>query len=170
VSRNVDPLDHAVVSVTQFNGGTPATNVIPGSVALAGTVRTFDKDLRARMPALMERIVKGVTMAHGATCTLSYENGYRPVINDEAASALLRRAVVSALGKDALVEAAPTMGGEDFSAYQQRVPGSFFFIGARNEARGIVHPHHHERFDIDERALDHGTRIFVAAAQQFFTA
>jgi amidohydrolase len=59
------------------------------------------------------------------------------------------------------------MGSEDFSAYQQRVPGAFFFIGARNEARGIVHPHHHEQFDLDERALDHGTRIFVAAALEY---
>jgi amidohydrolase len=56
------------------------------------------------------------------------------------------------------------MGGEDFSAYQQRASGAFFFIGARNEERGIIHPHHHECFDVDERALDYGTRIFVAAA------
>ena len=79
----------------------------------------------------------------------------------------MRRAVVRALGPEVLVEATPTMGAEDFSAYQQTVPGSFFFIGARNEERGIVHPHHHERFDLDERALDHGTRIFVAAATNF---
>ncbi len=170
VSRNVDPLDNAVVSVTQFVGGTAATNVIPGSIELAGTVRTFNPALRAQMPQLMERIVRGITAAHGASYTLSYENGYRPVINHESASELLRRAVVRAVGADALVEAIPTMGGEDFSAYQQRAPGSFFFIGARNEDRGIVHPHHHERFDIDERALDHGTRIFVAAALDFLGA
>ena len=65
-----------------------------------------------------------------------------------------------------LVEATPTMGGEDFSAYQEQVPGSFFFIGARNEERGITNPHHHECFDLDERALDSGTRIFVAAAME----
>ncbi|MDQ6827429.1 MAG: amidohydrolase [Gemmatimonadota bacterium] len=170
IARNVDPLDNAVVSVTQFHGGTAATNVIPGSIEMAGTVRTFDAKLRGRMPEIMERIVRGITAAHGATYSFSYENGYRPVINHETASALLRRAVVNAMGADALVEAMPCMGGEDFSAYQQRVPGSFFFIGARNEERGIVHPHHHERFDIDERALDHGTRIFVAAALDFLGA
>ena len=86
--------------------------------------------------------------------------------NDERATELLRRAVTRALGSDALVEAIPTMGGEDFSAYQQKVPGSFFFIGARNEERGITNPHHHECFDIDERALDSGTRIFVAAVRE----
>jgi amidohydrolase len=62
------------------------------------------------------------------------------------------------------------MGAEDFSAYQQRVPGAFFFIGARDESRGIVHPHHHERFDVDERALDYGTRIFVAAGMELLGA
>lgn len=164
VSRNVDPLASAVVSVTRIAAGT-SYNVIPGQVELSGTVRTFDEALRARIPELMRRIVAGVTSAHGATFEMTYERGYRPVVNDEAAASLVRRAVTRALGPDALVDAIPTMGGEDFSAYQQRAPGAFFFIGARNEARGIVHPHHHERFDIDERALDYGTRLFVAAAE-----
>ena len=164
VARNVDPLASAVVSVTRIAAGT-SYNVIPGQVELSGTVRTFDEALRTTIPELMRRIVAGVTSAHGATFEMRYERGYRPVINDEAAASLVRRAVTRALGPDALVEATPTMGGEDFSAYQQRAPGAFFFIGARNEARGIVHPHHHARFDIDERALDYGTRLFVAAAE-----
>jgi metal-dependent amidase/aminoacylase/carboxypeptidase family protein len=88
------------------------------------------------------------------------------VVNADDATDLLRRAVIRALGPDVLTEAVPTMGGEDFSAYQQKVPGAFFFIGARNEEQGIIHPHHHARFDLDERALDYGTRIFVAAAEE----
>lgn len=163
VARNVDPLASAVISVTQISGGT-TTNVIPGSVEMAGTVRTFDPALRARIPELMERVIAGVTAAHGATYRWDFEPGYAAVINDAAASDLVRRAVVRALGPEVLVDATPTMGAEDFSAYQQRVPGAFFFIGARNDERGIVHPHHHERFDLDERALDSGTRIFVEAA------
>lgn len=163
VSRNVDPLEPAVVSVTRIVGGT-TYNVIPSEVEIAGTVRTFDPALRTRIPELMERVIAGITAAHGATYTFIVEPSYRPVINDAGASDLLRCAVVAAIGADALVEATPTMGGEDFSAYQQRAPGSFFFIGARNEERGIIYPHHHDHFDLDERALDHGTRIFVAAA------
>lgn len=163
VARNVDPLASAVISVTQINGGT-TTNVIPGSVELCGTVRTFDPKLRAKIPVLMERVIAGVTAAHGATYKWTFEPGYAAVHNDAAANDLVRRAVTRALGAEVLVEATPTMGAEDFSAYQQATPGAFFFIGARNEERGIVHPHHHERFDLDERALDHGTRIFVAAA------
>jgi amidohydrolase len=163
VARNVDPLASAVISVTQINGGT-TTNVIPGVVELSGTVRTFDPKLRTQIPVLMERVIAGVTAAHGATYKWTFEPGYAAVHNDAAANDLVRRAVTRALGADVLVEATPTMGAEDFSAYQQTKPGAFFFIGARNEDRGIVHPHHHERFDLDERALDHGTRIFVAAA------
>ncbi len=169
VSRNVDPLQPAVISITRIAGGT-THNVIPGEVELEGTVRTFDPTLRAEMPKRVERILSGITSAHGASYSFEYEHGYRPVVNDEGASELLRRAVVNALGDDVLIEATPTMGGEDFSAYQQRVPGAFFFIGARCEERGIVQPHHHERFDIDERALDFGTRIFVAAALDFLGA
>ena len=167
VARNVDPLASAVVSVTRIAGGGEAYNVIPGRVELGGTVRTFDEALRAEIPRLIERIVAGVASAHGARYEFAYERGYRPVINDERAAELLRRAVVNALGSDVLVEATPTMGGEDFSAYQQKAPGAFFFIGARCEERGIVQPHHHECFDVDERALDHGTRIFVAAAEEW---
>lgn len=165
VSRNVDPIQSAVVSVTRIAGGT-TTNVIPGSVEFAGTARTFDPALRDSIPELMQRIIGGVTAAHGAQYTMKYERGYRPVVNDRSASELVQRAVVRALGKDALVEATPTMGGEDFSGYLQRAPGAFFFIGARCDEQGIIHPHHHECFDIDERALDYGTRIFVAAAAE----
>jgi amidohydrolase len=163
VSRNVDPLENAVVSVTRFNAGT-ADNVIPETAELAGTVRTFDAALRERIPALMERIIAGITAAHGATYELTFERGYRPVINDEEVSEFMRRVVERTLGPEALVEARPTMGAEDFSAYQQRAPGAFFFIGARNEERGFKYPHHHERFDIDERALEAGVAVFLGAA------
>lgn len=166
VARNVDPLEPAVLSITRINGGT-ANNVIPSEIQMEGTIRTFDPDLRKRIPELLERIVSGVTTAHGATYKLDVRFGYRSVINDDAASTLLRRAVTRALGADALVEAIPTLGGEDFSAYQQRAPGAFFFVGARNEERGIVYPHHHERFDVDERALDHATRVFVEATLDY---
>lgn len=166
IARNVDPLDNAVVSVTRFIAGT-ADNVIPGSAELTGTVRTFDAALRDRIPELMERIVRGVTDAHGATYELTFQRSYRPVVNDEDVSAFMRRTVERAVGADALVEARPCMGGEDFSAFLQRAPGSFFFIGARNEERGIMYPHHHERFDVDEHALDSGVAIFVAAALDY---
>lgn len=166
VARTVDPLDSAVLSITQFHSGT-AHNVIPESAELTGTVRTFDAELRTQIPQVMERIIKGVTEAHGAEYEFVYERGYRPVVNDPTVTRELAEVVEAACGPNVLVTLRPTMGGEDFSAFLQKAPGSFFFIGAGNAERGIVHPHHHPRFDIDERALETGVWIFVEAARRF---
>jgi amidohydrolase len=163
VARNVDPLDQAVLSVTKFHGGT-AHNVIPGSVEMEGTVRTFDPELRKRIPALMERVVKGITEAHGASYAFEYEEGYRPVINDAEVTGVIEETVREVFGEEAVDRMRPVMGGEDFSAYQQKAPGCFVFVGAGNEEKGIVYPHHHPRFTIDEDALEKGVRLFVHAA------
>ncbi|MEP6835196.1 MAG: M20 family metallopeptidase [Gemmatimonas sp.] len=162
VSRNVDPLDNVVVTVTQFIAGT-TFNVIPETAFLTGTVRTFDSTLRNTIPHLMERIIGGVTSAFGATYKFSFERGYRPVVNDPAMTARLAAIVEREFGAETLQTLRPSMGGEDFSAYQQKAPGVFAFVGARNEAEGITFPHHHPRFQIDERSLDHGLRYLLAA-------
>ncbi len=164
VSRNVDPLDPAVVSVTRIQAGT-AFNVIPGAAELAGTVRTFEPELRSEIPVTMERIIRGVCEAHGASYTFEYERGYRPVINDARVTEVVRRALVSEFDDGTVMEAKLTMGGEDFSAFQQKAPGSFLLVGAGNTRKGITYPHHHPRFDIDEDALWIGVRAFVAVAR-----
>lgn len=169
VSRNTDPLDNLVLSVTKFVGGT-THNVIPGSVEICGTVRSFDKDLRESVPKLMERVIKGITEAHGATFEFTYEFGYRPVINDAEVTQLMEDVVVEALGEKWIERMRPTMGGEDFSAYQQKAPGCFFFVGAGNQAKGITYPHHHPRFTIDEDALEVGVKLFVHAASKVVLA
>ena len=162
VARTVDPLDPVVVSVTQFIAGT-AFNVIPNTAYLAGTIRTFDPALRATVPATMERIIAGITSAFGATYTFHVEPGYRPVVNDPALTARLTEIVTRTFGADTLIDMRPTMGGEDFSAFQQRAPGVFAFIGAGNVEAGIDFPHHHPRFQIDERSLDTGLQYLTAA-------
>lgn len=162
VSRNVDPLDNAVLSVTQFIAGT-TFNVIPESAYMCGTVRTFDPALRAKMPQMMERVIKGITSAFGATYNFSFERGYRPVVNDPELSARLSGVVEREFGAETLHPLRPIMGGEDFSAFQQKAPGVFAFVGAGNEAAGIIYPHHHPRFQIDERSLDVGLRYMIAA-------
>lgn len=162
VSRTVDPLDPVVVSVTQFIAGT-TFNVIPNSAYLSGTVRTFDAALRTAVPAQMERVIKGIAEAFGAGYEFSYEQGYRPVVNDPALSVRLTDVVRRTFDDSTLIDMRPTMGGEDFSAYQQRAPGVFAFVGAGNDAAGITFPHHHPRFQIDERSLDIGLRYLTAA-------
>jgi amidohydrolase len=104
----------------------------------------------------MQEIARGVCAAHGATQELDYQFGYKPVINDPRATELVRSVV------DAdLVELAPIMGGDDFSAYLAEAPGCYAFIGAEGEF-----PHHHPRFTIDERALAIGTQLHVNVANR----
>ncbi len=169
VARQVDPLDPCVLSVTQFIAGT-AFNVIPNSAYLSGTVRTFDVALRRTMPERMERLIKGITEGFGATYDFTYELGYRPVVNDPALTERLSNVVVDTFGDDVLVPMRPSMGGEDFSAYQQKAPGVFAFIGAGNVDAGITFPHHHPQFNVDERSLDIGLRYMVAATHRLLGA
>ncbi len=168
VSRTTDPLDPVVLSVTQFNAGT-ALNVIPDSAWFAGTVRTFDATLRTSIPAQMERIIAGITSSFGAGYEFSFDRGYRPVINDPDLTSRLASVVEKTFGAGALIDMRPSMGGEDFSAYQQRAPGVFAFVGAGNVAEGIAYPHHHPRFSIDEAALGIGLRYLTAAAIDLLT-
>jgi amidohydrolase len=159
VARRVDPLERAVLSVGAFHAG-DAPNVLPDRAELAGTVRSFDRAVRERMPELIEEVVRGVTAAHGAEYELDYRFGYQPVVNDEAAMALVR----DAIRPDERADLAPIMGGDDFSAYLAEAPGCYAFIGAGDEDAGATFPHHHPRFRIDERALATGVRLHVDVA------
>ncbi len=163
VSRETDPFDSVVVSVTMLNGGT-ARNVIPGSVTLGGTVRTLSSARRAEVREAIERIVRGVTDAHRASYRFDYIVGYDPVVNDRTAAELVAVGIREELGEAALVEHPPVMGGEDFSAYGERAPAAFFWVGSGNEELGTTWPHHHPRFDVDEAALGHGATVFVRTA------
>jgi metal-dependent amidase/aminoacylase/carboxypeptidase family protein len=109
----------------------------------------------------VERVARAVAGAHGATVELDYVRGYDPVVNDPGATTLVRSALTATFGDDALVDGAPILGGDDFSAYLGVVPGCYFFVGA-----GGPHSHHHPGFSIDEAALDTGVRAHVAIAER----
>jgi amidohydrolase len=162
VSRNTNALDQAVLSITKFTGGSNY-NVIPGSVEICGTARTLDTKLRESLPETMERVIKGITEAHGASYELSYVFGYRPVVNDENVTAIIEETALELVGKSMVNRMRPNMGSEDFSAYQQITPGTYFYVGAGNPAKGIVYPHHHPRFTVDEDALKVGVNMFIQA-------
>ncbi|KXH86743.1 N-acyl-L-amino acid amidohydrolase [Sporosarcina sp. HYO08] len=163
VSRNVDPLDSVVLSITKFLGGT-AMNIIPNSVEIAGTVRHFNTELRANIREWMERIVKGITEAHGASYQFTYWDGVDPVVNDEKVARVIEETVRELWGEHAVAQAKPNMGAEDFSAFLKEAPGAFFFTGSGNRELGTDFPHHHPRFNIDESALSNGVSMFVHAA------
>jgi amidohydrolase len=162
VARNTDPMDALVLSVTRFHAG-EAFNVIPDQAEIGGSVRCFSESVRDQVPALIERIAQGVAQAHGATIELDYVRGYSSVVNDAAIAGALRGLVADAIPSARVVHNRPLPGSEDFSAFLRHAPGAYAFIGARNEARGIVHPHHHPHFDFDEDALLHGVQLFANA-------
>ena len=167
VARNIDPLESVVVSVTKIIGGS-TNNVIPDCVEIAGTTRYFQNEWKETLPRLMERIVKGVTDAHGASYKFQYDYGYLPLINDAQVCAFVEEAGIGDLGAELVTEIRPLTVAEDFSAYLQKVPGCFVLIGAGNAVKGIVYPHHHPRFDLDEDALRIGVNLFVTIASRLF--
>ncbi|RAV08173.1 amidohydrolase [Paenibacillus contaminans] len=162
-SRAFNPMDPLVVSVTKFIGG-HTHNVIPGSVELCGTVRCMDPALREELPKRMEKIIEGITQAHGATYEFRYDYGYRPLINNEEVTRVVAESVRELYGEDALYTIKPSMSADDFSAYLHLAPGTYFNIGAGNKEKGIVHPHHHPQFTIDEGSLLIGMKVFITAA------
>jgi amidohydrolase len=165
VARETDPNERVVVTVSRIAGGT-ADNIIPASVELGGTVRTFSPEARERARAAIERIVGGVTQAHAGSYRFDYVEGYLPVDNDAELAARVAAATERALGSDALTTIDPIMGGDDFSAYQQVAPGVYFMVGARSEESGATFPHHHPRFTIDERAMENAIAVFVETARE----
>ncbi|CAH2463537.1 MULTISPECIES: amidohydrolase [Bacillus] len=168
VSRLTNPLDSLVVSVTQFHSGT-THNVIPEQAEIEGTVRSLRHELREETKKKLERIVKHITESYGAKYTFSYEYGYRPVVNDYEVTELIEHTALQLYGRERVVRLQPTMAGEDFSAFLQKAPGTFFFIGAGNEEKGIIYPHHHPRFTIDEDALPIGVEVFVSSIMNFIS-
>jgi amidohydrolase len=166
VSRFNNPLEPLVLSVAKFVGGT-THNVIPGTVEMMGTVRSFKEELQDKVPQLMERVIKGITDAHGADYEFKYVKGYRPVINTEATTKVMEELVREIYGEEAIDYTQPLMVGEDFSAYQQKAPGTFILVGSGNPEKESTYPHHHERFTVDEDALEKGVTLFTHAAFKF---
>jgi amidohydrolase len=160
VSRNRDAQETLVISVTQFHGGS-AINIIPSKVNIGGSVRSFNPELRERIPSFIERIVKGITEAHGATYEFDYQFGYAPTINDEKVTQLMDETVCEVFGEESRDIIKPIMASEDFSTYQKVVKGSYIAIGAGNKEKGIIYPHHHPKFTVDEQALQYGVKLFV---------
>lgn len=162
VAREVDPLAAAVVSVTEVHAGT-ALNVLPEHATLRGTARALEEPVRTRLAAAIERVAAGVAAAHGIEARTDFQLGYAPVVNDAGAVATVERALARVTDAR-LIEQRPMMGGDDFSAYLQEAPGCYALIGARPAAD--AHPHHHPRFDIDERALAIGVAAMTAVARE----
>jgi amidohydrolase len=162
VSRQVDPIEPAVVTVGAFHGGT-THNVIPSRVQLLGTVRAFDAGVRGKMAERIERVLRGVCESSGATYRFEYIWRYPVTSNDVEQTRYARALAVRVAGDEHVADVPKLMGAEDFSFFAERVPACFFTIGS-NGGPGSSWPHHHARFDIDESALQTGVRMMIALA------
>lgn len=157
VSRRVSPLDPAVVTVTKIEGGT-AFNVIPDSATLWGTVRTFDEGVRDRVHRMMQAII-------GERGTLVIEKVTKVLNNDARMCEIVHEHAAAIVGERNVTTDERTMGGEDFASVLATVPGCFFFVGSATPAESF--PHHHPRFDIDERVLSLGLEIMTRSARAY---
>jgi hippurate hydrolase len=155
-SRNVDPLDACVVSVTRFQAGT-ANNIIPQTAWLNGTVRTLRPATRAKVEKRIHEIAAGLAEASGASARVEYRRGYPPTINHEAQTDFAA-GVARKVAGDAHVDAntPPTMGAEDFSFMLEARPGAFIFIG-NGDSAGL----HHPSYDFNDDVLPYGMSYWV---------
>jgi amidohydrolase len=162
VSRTIDPIEPAVVTIGAIHGGT-THNVIPSRVTLMGTVRAFDADVRAKMAERIERVLRGVCDSSGATYRFEYLWRYPVTSNDVEQTRYVRALAERVAGAAQVADVPKLMGAEDFSFFAERVPACFFTIGS-NGGPDSGWPHHHARFDIDESALQTGVRMMTALA------
>lgn len=166
VSRNVDPLQPAVVTVGRFHSGT-AFNVIAERAYLEGTVRTYDATVRSYVEERIEQITKGISLTHQIQYEIEYLHGYPALYNDEKQTEKVKHSLISGLGMDAVVDLKASMGAEDFAYFLLERPGTYFKVGARNERKETQFPHHHGNFDIDERALTIIQKAFAYIAREY---
>ena len=166
MARNVSPLDSAVISFGNIHGGS-AYNIITDEVKLEGTCRNLNPAIRDTMPQRIENIIKGVVEGMGGSYEFTYLRGYSPTVNTPDKAALVKEAIVDAVGQEGLlIPERPALGGEDFSFYCEKVPSAFFWLGCHDPAKPPI-PIHHGAFAPAEESLPIGMEVMVGAALKF---
>jgi amidohydrolase len=166
VARNVSPLKTAVVTVAAIRGG-EAFNVIPPAVEMKGTIRTFEAEVRTLVLERFHQIVERTAEAFGCQAQVEVSFLTPAVVNDPGVTRRVQALVGQVLPDAALDTGDRTMGSEDMAYILQEVPGCFIFVGSANNEQKLDAPHHHPRFDFDERALAHGAALIAAAAVDY---
>ena len=164
VSRELDPLESGVISITMANAGS-APNVIPSSMELQGTIRSLTSDGITRLQHRVREVAEGIAMANRCMAEETFPgNDFPPTVNDGECWELGKISAGEILGEECVSEMGSIMGGEDFSYYTQVIPGCFSFLGVGNPEIGAVYGVHHPKFKVDEDALSLGTAIHVNTA------
>ena len=165
VSRTLDPLDPAVLSITRFFAGGEAYNVIPGKAHIGGTVRAFRGEVQDRIEAAIQRLSSGVAASHGVQAHLDYRRGYPPTINSAAEAALCIEVAASVAGANQVrTDMPPSMGAEDFSYMLREKPGCYVWIGNGEAEGGCML--HNPRYDFNDAILPLGVAYWVALVKR----
>jgi amidohydrolase len=167
-SRNVSPLQSAVISITMVRAG-ETFNVIPATAELQGTIRTFEPEVRQQVLERFRQIVHGVGSALGCEVEIDLRSLTPAVINDPEIASQVRQTANHLLPQCPIEAAYRTMGSEDFAFVMQKIPGCFIFVGSANPERGLDASHHHPRFDFDEAALPNAVALMAASAYNFLS-
>ena len=165
--RMIDPMQPIVISVGAVHSGTKE-NIIPDEAVLQGTIRTLDEVTRKRAKAKVEEVVKGVCKAFGAKAIVEFEKDAYPVtVNDDKVTEQAMKIVREIRGGTKVKVIEPMLGGEDFSRFLHEAPGTFYFLGTRNTAKGCIYPNHSSRFKVDEDVLKYGSASLALLAVEF---
>jgi amidohydrolase len=167
VTRKSKPMEPVVLSITMFNGG-HQHNVIPDEVTVGGTIRTFNHEAQDVMIKELKKCLEGLVTTTGVSYDLNYMKGYPPVVNDEEKTNIITAAAAEISSVQTLEQLEADLGGEDFSYYLQRVPGTFYYTGVRNSSFKADYPHHHAMFDIDEQGLINALSVMLNSVSKFF--
>ncbi|SFD42840.1 amidohydrolase [Lentibacillus persicus] len=159
-SRRLDPLETAVLTIGIFESG-QAFNVVADSARLVGTVRYLNEDVQEKVIDEMEKIINGTCVGNDASYTFDYIKGYPPLKNHAEEAELVMEASSNVEEIDTANDVAPVMAGEDFAYYTMEKPGAYFFTGAKTEDH--PYPHHHPKFNIEERAMPVAAKTLISA-------
>ncbi len=168
VSREISPLESAVVSVGIFNSGS-RFNVMPGEAYLEGTTRCFSVEVNDGLKEQITRIAQSTAQAYRASASVDYQQIVEPTINDPAMSEIVLGSARKTQGEDSVVTFEKTTGGEDFSYFTKYAPAAFAFVGSRRSSEDEAFPHHHPKFDIDERAIKISASLYSQVAIDFLS-
>jgi amidohydrolase len=166
VSRSTDPSDTVVLTIGTIEGG-ERHNIIAEQVRMTGTIRTFDDKVLARTLKRVEGVLAGVTAAMGAEYEFSHYTSCPMLVNDSAMTALVEREARAFLGEESTLRWPPSTGADDMACFLEKVPGCYFFLGAQPRERSRRFPHHHPRFDFDERALTVGLELALRLVEAY---
>ena len=160
VTRRTNAMDSVVLSITMFNAGNQH-NVIPDEVTIGGTIRSFNHEMQETMIKELNRTLEGLVRTTGVSFDLDYMKGYPPVVNDDEMTDIVLESAERISTVNETIRLEPDLGGEDFSYYLQRVPGTFFYTGVRNSSFKADFPHHHAHFDIDEKGMVNAVSVML---------